>query len=154
MGCPGTGRPGVGREAALGAAAPGAARGALYTGRGPVCGMIILGGGAIEAPDFAGASCICVTLLCAGGCAAGLVARSGAAMAGGAAVELVAAGVVAAGGGAGILGGMRTPVRGRYPARSETGGTILGRGGRSRLTPCLCCTGLRHPSLASTPRLV
>src|SRR6202043_4045405 len=98
MGCPGTGRPGIGREAALGADAPGAARGALYTGRGPVCGMIIRGGGAIGAPDFAGAaSCICVTLLCAGGCAVGLVARGGAALACGDVVVLAAAGVVAAG---------------------------------------------------------
>lgn len=101
----------------------------MYTGRGPVCGMIILGGGAIEAPDFAGAaSCICVTLLCAGGCAVGVVARGGAAMAGGAAVELVAAGVVAAGGATGILGGMTTTVGGRYPAATEAGVTILGAG--------------------------
>src|SRR5260370_19759554 len=135
MGCPGTGRPGVGREAALGAGALGAARGALYTGRGPVCGMIILGGGAIEAADFAGASCICVTLLCAGGCAAALVARSGAAMAGGAAVELVAAGVVAAGGATGVLGGMPAHVRGRHSAASETGATLLGAVGGGAVIP-------------------
>src|SRR5450755_256907 len=47
IGWPGTGRPGTGREIELGAGAAGGASGALYTGRGPVCGMIIRGGGAI-----------------------------------------------------------------------------------------------------------
>lgn len=122
----------------------------MYTGRGPVCGMIILGGGAIEAPDFAGASCICVTLLCAGGCAAGLVARSGAAMAGGAAVELVAAGVVAAGGATGILGGMTTTVGGRYPAATEAGVTILGAGGAGASITGLGGTAFGTPAFAST----
>jgi len=91
--------------------------------------MIIRGGGAIEAPDFAGAaSCIWATLLCAGGCAAGLAARGGAAMAGGAVVVLVAAGVVAADGATGTLGGITTTVGGRYPAATEAGVTILGAG--------------------------
>ena len=110
--------------------------------------MIILGGGAIEPPDFAGAaSCICATLLCAGGCAVGVVARGGAAMAGGAAVELVAAGVVAAGGATGILGGMTTTVGGRYPAATEAGVTILGAGAS---VAGLGGTAFGAPAFAST----
>jgi hypothetical protein len=113
--------------------------------------MIILGGGAIEAPDFAGAaSCICATLLCAGGCAAGLVARGGAAMAGGAAVELVAAGVVAAGGATGILGGITTTVGGRYPAATEAGVTILGAGDAGASVAGLGGIALGAPAFAST----
>src|SRR5512147_2192020 len=51
MGLPGTGRPGAGRGVEAVAPAPalalagGAAAGALYTGRGPVCGVIIRRGG-------------------------------------------------------------------------------------------------------------
>jgi len=40
----------------------GAGIGALYTGRGPVCGMIIRGGAAMGSAGFVGAAaCICVT---------------------------------------------------------------------------------------------
>src|ERR1700726_2581736 len=112
--------------------------------------MIIRGGGAIEAPDFAGASCICATLLCAGGCAAGLVARGGAAMAGGAAVELVAAGVVAAAGATGTLGGITTTVGGRYPAATEAGVTILGAGGAGASVAGLGGIAFGVPALTST----
>src|SRR5271166_1934866 len=46
MGWPGTGRPGVGRAAAPASALGAAGRiGALYTGRGPVCGTIMRGDG-------------------------------------------------------------------------------------------------------------
>jgi len=111
--------------------------------------MIILGGGALGAPAFAeAASCICVTLLCAGGCAVGLVVRGGAAMAGGAAVVVVAAGVVAAGA-TGTLGGITTTVGGRYPAATEAGVTILGVGGAGASTGGLGGIALGAPGFAS-----
>ncbi|HTT24036.1 MAG TPA: hypothetical protein VMG82_34240 [Candidatus Sulfotelmatobacter sp.] len=60
IGCPGTGRPGAGRivpagtlVCAAGAGATGRG-GALYTGRGPVCGTIILGAGGCGAADAVG----------------------------------------------------------------------------------------------------
>jgi hypothetical protein len=119
-------------------AAPGGGRGALYTGRGPVCGMIIRGGGATGAAGFAGADgCICMTLFSTGGCAAGgalpvggagIVVRGGTAIAGGA-VLVEAGGVVAAGGVTGALGGITTTVGGRYVAATEAGVTIFGAGG-------------------------
>ena len=60
IGCPGTGRPGAGRTVVpTGApATPGDAaglNGALYTGRGPVCGTIIRGVGACAGGGAAGA---------------------------------------------------------------------------------------------------
>jgi len=101
--------------------------------------MIIRGGGAIGAAGFAGAAaCICVTLFCAGGCAAGgalpacaagVVTRGGTAITGGAALVAAAAGGVAAGGVTGTLGGITTTVGGRYPAATEAGVTILATGG-------------------------
>jgi len=110
----------------------------LYTGRGPVCGMIIRGRGALGAVSFTGAAlCIWATLLCAGGCAAGgtlpagaagAVTRGGTAIAGGAAL-MEAAGVVAAGGVTGILGGITTTAGGRYVAATDAGVTSLGVGG-------------------------
>jgi len=60
IGCPGTGRPGAGRIVPAGAlvcaAGVGATGrgGALYTGRGPVCGTIILGAGGCGAADTVG----------------------------------------------------------------------------------------------------
>lgn len=114
----------------------------MYTGRGPVCGMIIRGGGAIGADGLTGAeACICVTLF-NGGCAAGgtlpagaagVITRGGTAIACGGAVVLVAdepvAGVVAAGDGTGTLGGITTTDGGRNVAATEAGVTILGAGG-------------------------
>jgi len=109
----------------------------LYTGRGPVCGMIIRGSGALGATSFVGAAlCIWATLLCAGGSTAGgalpggatgVVTRGGTAIAGGAVLE--AAGVVAAGGVTGTLGGITTTAGGRYVAATEAGVTSLGVGG-------------------------
>jgi hypothetical protein len=88
--------------------------------------MIIRGGGAMGADGLAGVeACICVTLLCAGGCAAGgtlpvgaagVITRGGTAIACGALVVLVAdepAGGVAADGGTGLLGGITTTDGGR-----------------------------------------
>jgi len=110
----------------------------LYTGRGPVCGMIIRGGGALGAVSFAGAAlCIWATLFCAKGGAAGgelpagaagAATRGGTAIAGGAALA-EAAGVVAAGGVAGTLGGITTTAGGRYVAATDAGVTSLGVGG-------------------------
>ena len=81
IGCPGTGRPGAGRtEAPVPAGAPatpaGAAglKGALYTGRGPVCGTIILGGGAWNGGGELGAAGLAAI---AGGWAGGVAARGG-----------------------------------------------------------------------------
>ena len=107
IGCPGTGRPGVGRGAELGAPAEAAGDavrgGALYTGRGPVCGTIMRG-----RDDCA----VCVGaagLLAAG--AGGVIAAAGGC---GTIVAGDAPSVVAAGedepagrgrGGAGIAGG-------------------------------------------------
>lgn len=113
--------------------------GALYTGRGPVCGMIMRGGGAIGAAGRVGAIlglCICITLLDAveggaGGealtpCAAGVVTRGGTAIAGG------AAGITADGGAAtgvgGTFGGITTTDGGRCCAATEAGVTIRGGG--------------------------
>ena len=95
MGWPGTGRPGAGRAGAPGAACPAGAAGligALYTGRGPVCGMIMRGGGApMGAADLGG------TVAAGGAAAAGGCAAGGGANADGGAT-----------GGAGGLGGAET----------------------------------------------
>ncbi len=113
----------------------------MYTGRGPVCGMIIRGSGAIGGAGFAGAeACICAG---AGGCATGaglpactagvvVVIRGGTAIAGGAAVVLAApVGAVAAGGVTGTLGGITTTAGGRCAAATEAGVTSLGGAGAS-----------------------
>jgi hypothetical protein len=137
IGCPGTGRPGVGRGGAPAAGAPGGGSGALYTGRGPVCGMIMRGGGAVGVIGFAGAA-LCICAILAGGCAAGgalpacaagvvVVVRGGTAIAGGGAILVVDE--TAEGGVAEILGGITTTAGGRYPAATEAGVTILGAGG-------------------------
>ena len=141
IGCPGTGRPGVDRGGGgappPATGEPGGGRGALYTGRGPVCGMIIRGGGALGGAGFAVAAfCICVAL--AGGGAAGgalpactvglvVVVRGGTAIAGGGAA--LVAGETALGGVAETLGGITTTEGGRYPAATEAGVTIFGAGG-------------------------
>jgi hypothetical protein len=59
MGCPGTGRPGAGRMVPAGplactVGATGRGGGALYTGRGPVCGTIIRGAGGCGGPVTTG----------------------------------------------------------------------------------------------------
>ncbi len=110
----------------------------MYTGRGPVCGMIIRGGGAIGAAGFAGAdACICVTFDRGGGGALALWTaaggiRGGTAIAGGAALILGADGLAAAvgaAGAAGTLGGITTTAGGRCAAATEAGVTIRGAGG-------------------------
>ncbi len=138
IGCPGTGRPGAGRVTAPDADAAGADMGALYTGRGPVCGMIMRGGGAIGAAGFAGAAnCISASevaeMACADGAlpadAAGLGAptRGGTAIAGGAA--LADGAMLVPTGAAGALGGITTTDGGRWVAATDAGVTILGAGG-------------------------
>ncbi len=115
----------------------------MYTGRGPVCGMIIRGGGATGAVGFTGAAaCICMTLLCAGDSAvggplptgaAGVVTRGGTAIADEDAVVVevddpaLGGGVVA--GATGTLGGITTTDGGRYVAATDAGVTIRGAGG-------------------------
>ncbi len=115
------------RGTAPAADAPAGGIGALYTGRGPVWGMIIRGGGTTGAVGLTGAAaCICITLLGAGGSAvggapptgaAGVVTRGGTAIADEDAVVLAldgpADGVGATGGTAGTLGGMTTTEGGR-----------------------------------------
>jgi hypothetical protein len=110
----------------------------LYTGRGPVCGMIIRGGGALAATGFAGdAICVAPAGGCAAGgalaaCAAGVivvvvvdeVVRGGTAIAGGG--NVLAADETAEGGVAELLGGITTTDGGRYPAATEAGVTIRG----------------------------
>ena len=56
MGWPGTGRPGTGREAIGTPGWTGLGGGALYTGRGPVCGTIMRGDGGAGAAGFTGAA--------------------------------------------------------------------------------------------------
>jgi hypothetical protein len=113
--------------------APGAGIGALYTGRGPVCGMIIRGGAAMGSAGFVGAAaCICVTFeggWVAGGALPTGVAggmRGGTAIAGGAALADASVAVVVTGGVIGALGGITTTDGGRYVAATEAGVTILG----------------------------
>jgi hypothetical protein len=154
IGCPGTGRPGAGRIGA-----PGAGMGALYTGRGPVCGMIIRGGGVAETGGLGGALGVCTPcrlMPCAGACAgrvafaAGtvLAGRGGIATAGGVAVtdeDKLAegdtdgdGGVAIAGGAGGIFGGITTTDGGRMAA-TDAGVTSLGAG---------CSIGLGAAGLA------
>ena len=107
----------------------------MYTGRGPVCGMIMRGGGAIGGTGFAGAeACICVALLSDGAAAAsggvvtgtaGAVARGGTAIAGGAVLG-AATGTVAAAGVTGTFGGITTTAGGRCAAATDAGVTSLG----------------------------
>ena len=111
MGCPGTGRPGIGRDPPIGTpgcTGGGAARsGALYTGRGPVCGTIIRGTGGEDG---------------------GVTGRAAVGAAGGALAETVggtpAAGICAVGGGvAGRTGGATTGVGAVGGATTRTGAT-------------------------------
>lgn len=100
--------------------------------------MIMRGGGATGAADFAGAAnCISVTFevawagggaLPAGAAGVGAETRGGTAIAGGAALADGAT-MVAAGGAAGTLGGITTTEGGRYVAATDAGVTILGAGG-------------------------
>jgi hypothetical protein len=113
MGCPGTGRPGAGRAAppigTPGCTGGGAGRsGALYTGRGPVCGTIMRGSG--------------------GAGLEGAMGRAAIGAAGGALAEIVggaAAGTCAAGGGDGRAGCALT---GDDVTDKAAGGATIGRG--------------------------
>jgi hypothetical protein len=110
MGCPGTGRPGAGRAGAPDwAAEGGACGGALYTGRGPVCGTIIrrCGGAGADGLVAGGVGGVA----CAGGdgatgsVIAGGTAAAGGCERGGATVEAVAEGTVGGTGASGGAGG-------------------------------------------------
>jgi len=145
IGCPGTGRPGAGRGGA-----PGAGIGALYTGRGPVCGMIMRRGGGTGAAGLSGATGWTDTFW-AEGCtdigapaaeAGGAGTRGGTAAVGGAALAAGAAnddakdvsedtddgGATRAGGATGAFGGITTTAGGRWAA-TDAGVTNLGAGG-------------------------
>jgi hypothetical protein len=86
IGWPGTGRPGAGRGVVVPCASAARSGGALYTGRGPVCGMMTRGLG--SAGGFGGGAAGCFTST-AGGAATtgGGGGADGAFVAGGAAVE-------------------------------------------------------------------
>lgn len=138
IGCPGTGLPGAGRSVA-----PGTGAGALYTGRGPVCGMIMRGSGVAGAGGLGGGvdTCTpCRLIPCADGCVGGaalvgadVAGRGGIATAGGATAagdpvgEVEAAGGVAIAGGTGTFGGITTTDGGRSAA-TDAGVTSLGAG--------------------------
>ena len=94
-------------------------KGALYTGRGPVCGMIIRGGGAIGAVGLTGAeACICGLIRTGGGAtgggealpagADGMPTRGGTAMAGGGYRRRSRCGAAGAAGGGRSFGGITT----------------------------------------------
>jgi hypothetical protein len=127
IGLPGSGRPGAGR-----AVAPSTGGGALYTGRGPVCGMITRGLGAPEtgAGGFigaggGGASGFDAAMIGLSGGGTGGATRGGAAAAGGTA-GADATGV--AGATTGGLGGTTTAAGGREAA-TVSGVTSRGCGG-------------------------
>ncbi len=124
MGWPGTGRPGAARAAppigTPGCTGGGAGRsGALYTGRGPVCGTIMRGTGGAAAGGETGRAAI--------GAAGGALAE----ITGGAA----AGGTCAAGGGiTGRAGGALTGAE--VTGDDAAGGATTGRAGTAGLAPC------------------
>jgi hypothetical protein len=111
-----------------GGATTGFGGGALYTGRGPVCGTIILGGGATGAAGRAGAAVEAVgasgALASAAGGAAILSETDGADGGGG-----TARGGTATGGALALCGGLTTGALGG--AAGGCGGRIIGAGGRT-----------------------
>jgi hypothetical protein len=138
IGCPGTGLPGADRSGA-----PGTGAGALYTGRGPVCGMIMRGSGVAGTGGLGGGAGTCTPcklIPCADGCVGGAAlvgveaaGRGGIATAGGGGAACAPAGAVdAAGGvattdGTGAFGGITTTDGGRMAA-TDAGVTSLGAG--------------------------
>ena len=121
MGCPGTGRPGAGRIVApaggpVGPAGAAGRKGALYTGRGPVCGTIIRGDGATGCTGVLGA--------------AGLEAMAGgwAGGAGGRGVVTDGVGLLAESGGAGGGTAGRGAAGGADGGGACIGAVKLGRG--------------------------
>jgi hypothetical protein len=130
IGWPGTGRPGAGRRVPIGALAWGAGvgagrgGGALYTGRGPVCGTIMRGAGGCGGPVTTGGAGRGATGVCEGAEAV----NEGAAGGGGA---TTAAGAGGAGRGAatGGAGGA-----GATAGLSATGAATTGRTGGAGVT--------------------
>ena len=131
IGCPGTGRPGAGRIVPAGApacatGAAGRGGGALYTGRGPVCGTIIRGAG------------VCGAAAAGGGAGRAIAVAAGGAGAAGAEIvgAVGAAGITTATGGGGVGrgaaggGGAATTTAGF----STSGGATTGRAGGAGAT--------------------
>jgi hypothetical protein len=154
MGWPGTGRPGVGRDVPPigtpgctgGGAAP---RGALYTGRGPVCGTIMrgAGGGGAAGRAALGAACgalaeITGGVAADGTCAAGggVAGRTGGATTGGDAagdaMTWRAGTTGAAGGGA---TGMAAGAAAVFSAGACLSGGAAARGAAGAVTPSFRC---------------
>jgi hypothetical protein len=140
MGWPGTGRPGAGREVppigTPGCTGGGAARsGALYTGRGPVCGTIMRGGGGAGAEEAIGRAAI----EAAGGALAettGVAAAGGTCAAGGGAGRVVGALVgedTAGGATTGCAG--TTGAAGCEAAGDATTGFVTAGATTGRMTP-------------------
>jgi hypothetical protein len=122
IGWPGTGRPGAGRAAPAAEApacpigTPGRGGGALYTGRGPVCGTIMRGAGGCGAAATGGIAGRGATGVAAGGAEA--------------VIDGAAGGWATTAGGAGGRGGTAIGAAGLTGAAVfSTGGTIAGRGG-------------------------
>src|SRR5258706_3366912 len=136
MGRPGTGRPGAGRDmppiGTPGCTGGGAGRrGALYTGRGPVCGTIMRGGGGGGAAGRAamvvpGGTLADPTCTAGGTCATGGGAdgRAGVAAAGDVARECVAAGRT---GTTGVAGEALAQSGGAAAGFVTGGATVVGR---------------------------
>ena len=138
IGCPGTGRPGAGRIVPAGDAvgdmdatgAIGRGGGALYTGRGPVCGTIMRGAGGCGGPATAGGRGAAT-----GGCGAAEDVIVGAAVV---EAEIVGGATTPAGGGGEGRVGAATGVTVEADAEivgaavaglSAAGATTAGRGG-------------------------
>ncbi len=132
IGWPGTGRPGAGRKVPIGALAwgGGAGRGggALYTGRGPVCGTIMRGAGGGGGPVTTGGAGRGATGVVCDGAEA---VNDGAAGVGGA---TTAAGAVGAGRGGTATGGAATGGAGATAGLSATGAATTGRTGGAEAT--------------------
>jgi hypothetical protein len=122
IGLPGSGRPGAGRDTA-----PGAGIGALYTGRGPVCGMITRGCTMAGAGGLAAVGGICAAGGCPAGPTVGTIAAGGCAAAGGRGGMATATGGAGGGGGVATALGVTTAAGGR-DAATDAGVTNLGAG--------------------------
>jgi hypothetical protein len=129
IGCPGTGLPGAGRMVPTGApdwatGAGGRGGGALYTGRGPVCGTIMRGPGVAAGAEVLGAAG-------RGGTsgAAGAVGAEDAIIDGDAGAADVTLATGGTGGGAGRGGATGTAGTGGGGAGLSTGWTTAGRTG-------------------------
>jgi len=127
IGCPGTGRPGWGRGPAPAAGAGIDPAGAVYTGRGPVCGTISRRGG----PDGAGAGLVSTADLPSLG-AACFTAWTGGGGGTGAATDETSASRVAAAASGGATAGVAGALCGGTTMRGACRGRgVITRGGRA-----------------------